>query len=299
MDITNIIILNIFNDINMNNSKTESIKMYFSGLSGKTYYFVIYQGENCITISQGIIPENERIIINISKKFNNYKGMGRLLIYDHACEVAGLDIYISGENCSIHCKSIQWPKENIIYRNTKENEKLNELSQMHNRIVDRYLSMQMAVFAFSKEDENYSIFNTERIKQKKLYESFQIQLGKNNDYVSKFLQIENVSRGQGTQLLECENEKARNNADWITNDLDWNVLYTSGRWMAVIDLWIRLHTTVLKDEKRFDNDYKMISLKLESKLYHSFRNRTLYNLKNYQLGEEKWYKILSKYKFDK
>ncbi|QBA21015.1 alkyl hydroperoxide reductase [Chryseobacterium indologenes] len=283
----------------MNNSDTENIKLYLSGFSGKTYYFVIYQGENCITISQGSIPENGRIMIDVSRKCSNYQGMGRLFVYDQACVVVGLDVYISGNNCSIHCKSLQPSKNDIIYRDAKENERLNELSQIHSSIVNRYLAMQMAVSAFSKDDKNYSIFNTERIRQQKKYQSFQIQLEKNNDYVSKFLQIDNVSREQGTQLLECENDKARNNVACITDHLDWNVLYTSGRWMAVIDLWIRLHTTILKDQKRFNSDYKKISLKLESKLYNSFRKRTLYNLKNYQLGNEKWYKALPKNKPNK
>ncbi|WP_412850778.1 alkyl hydroperoxide reductase [Chryseobacterium sp. PMSZPI] len=283
----------------MTTSEAESIIIYLPKFLGKTYYFVIYQGENCITISQGIIPVNGRIIIDVSQKYKNYKGMGRLLIYDHACEAAGLDVYIPGGNFSIHCESLELNKENTKYINNRESEKLDELSQMHDNIVNRYLAMQMAVSVFSKESENYNVFNTECIKQQNLYKFFQIQLERNNDDASKLLQIDIISREQGTQLMEGEKDRASNTVDCIANNLNWNVLYTSGYWMKVIDLWIRLHTTVLKDQKRFNNDYKKISLKLEPKLYNGFRNRTLYNLKNYHQGKKEWYKILSKNKLNK
>lgn len=276
----------------MNISETESIDIYLPGFLGKTYYFVVYQGEKCITVIQNIIPKNGRFRIDIAQKYNSYEGMGHLIIYDGCIEVARLAVYIPRKNFSINCLDSQLVKKNILYRNSRENEMLNELSKIHDNIVNRYITMLKAVSVFSKEDKNYSIFKTECQQQQKLYEAFQIQLEKNNDYVSKFLQIDNLSRGQGTRLLENDYDKVNNSVDYIVNHMDWNVLYTSGHWMTVIDLWINLHTNVLKNQQRFTRDYKKISHKLEPKLYNSFRNRTIYHLKNYQLGSEEWYKCL-------
>ena len=273
-------------------SETESMKISLPRFLGKTYYFVIYQGENCKTISEGDIPENGRIIIKISQKYNNYKGRGRMIIYNHACEVASLEVYIPEGNFSIHCESIERNKKDTIQINNKENEKLNELSEMHDTIVNRYLAMRMAVSAFSQEDKNYDLFKAEYNRQKKLYKTFQAQLERNNDDVSKFLQIDSISKGQSPKLFDSEYDKADNTADYIVNSMDWNILYTSGCWVEVIDLWIRCHTVILRDQNRFHKDYKKISLKLESKLYQSFRNRILYNLKNQQ-GKDEWYRALS------
>ena len=73
-----------------------------------------------------------------------------------------------------------------------------------------------------------------------------------------------------------------NKSDYITNpnQLNWEDLYTSGHWNTIIDSWISIHTRVIKDSKKFAEDYRVIESKLKSeKLNYDFSERVKQNLR--------------------
>ncbi|MDV3575749.1 alkyl hydroperoxide reductase [Elizabethkingia anophelis] len=253
--------------------------MYFPHFAGKSYDFVIFQGFEQKTVLQGIIPQDGQFTLSIPKEYTPYKGMGRWLITGTK-EGGGLDIYIPGHNFSVNCDSEIPNNTNIIYKDNSDNAELGELSKVQQETLDRYQVMLQAVNIFTTNDRNYRIFKSEYNKQKKDYEKFQKLLTKRADYISEFIRIVNITNGIGVKLFDKEIEKADNICFYITHNLDWNILYTSGYWWSVISAWVSIHTKVLTDKNRFIREFELISSKLIDKRLHTdFISRLNYFLK--------------------
>ncbi|MDV3509030.1 alkyl hydroperoxide reductase [Elizabethkingia anophelis] len=237
--------------------------MYFPKFKGKSYDFVIFQGSEQKTVFQDTIPEGGRFTLSIPKEYSPYKGMVRWVITGTK-EGGGLDMYIPGNDFSVSCDSDKPDNTNIIYKNNSSNAELYELSKIQEKILSRYDLMLAAKNIFTSKDRHYPVFLEEYEKQKKDYELFQRLLNKRSDYISEFIRIVNITNGIGTILYTQEKEKADNIANYITENLNWESLYTSGHWWSVINGWISIHTNVLKDQMKFIKDFEIISSKLKN-----------------------------------
>lgn len=258
--------------------KAQNIDMYFPHFAEKTYDFIIFQGGQQRTIYQGTIPLDGKFTLSIPEEYKSYKGMSRWLITGTK-EGGGLDMFIPGRDFSVSCNEAIPNNSNIIYAKNDYNKELNNLHKKQESILSRYEVMNQALRVFSDKDKNYRVFKTEFQKQKNAYRDFQKNLNNRSDYISQFLQIVNITRGIGTELKENQRDKAESINNYITNQLNWEDLYTSGHWNTIIDSWVSIHTRVIKDPKRFAKDYKVIESKLKSeKLHYDFSERIKQNL---------------------
>ncbi|MDX8571847.1 alkyl hydroperoxide reductase [Elizabethkingia sp. HX QKY] len=259
--------------------KSQQISMFFPEFRGKSYDFVLFQGSEQKTVSQGVIPEDGKFTLSVPEEYVPYNGMSRWFITGTK-EGGGLDMYIPGHNFSISCESKEPNEKNIHYKNNSGNIELNELSRVQEKILSRYEVMLAAKNIFTSSDDHYPVFLSEYEKQMKDYEVFQISLDKRSDYISEFVRIVNITKGTGTKLYTKETEKAENVAIYIIKDLNWELLYTSGHWWSVISAWVSIHTNVIKDQKRFMKDFEIISLKLKhDNLYIDFISRVAFFLR--------------------
>ena len=263
--------------------KAQNIDMYFPHFAGKTYDFIIFQGGQQRTVYQGTIPLDGKFTLSIPEEYKSYKGMSRWLITGTK-EGGGLDMFIPGRDFSVSCKEAMPNNSNIVYTNNDYNKELSDLYKKQESILSCYEVMNQAVRVFSAEDRNYSIFKKELQKQKNAYSDFQQHLNRRSDYISHLLQIVNITRGLGIHLKEKQEDKAKDINNYITNQLNWEDLYTSGHWNTIIDSWISIHARVIKDPKRSAKDYKVIELKLKSeKLHYDFSERVKQNLTTVRL----------------
>ncbi|MEN5133241.1 alkyl hydroperoxide reductase [Elizabethkingia anophelis] len=257
----------------------QEIKMDFPKFSGKSYDFVIFQGVESKTVVQGVIPENGKFTIKIPKEYAPYKGMSRWLITGTR-EGGGLDMFVLGKDYTVSCQAPEPNEKNIVFKGNESYKALNDLYRQQEGIYKRYESMLFATKSFSASDKNYTLFQNELIAQKEAYSLFQNALEKRDDYVSRFLQIVNITRGRGTVLFEREVDEADNVANYIADRMDWETLYTSGHWSSVITTWVSIHGNILQDKDRFVNEFKLISSKIKDpEKYTDFVERVLYPLK--------------------
>ncbi|MCL1671537.1 alkyl hydroperoxide reductase [Elizabethkingia ursingii] len=269
----------LFIALSIFNIKGQQITLNFPEFKGKTYDFIIFQGSEQKTISQGTIPEDGNFSLTIPKEYMPYTGMSRWLITGTK-EGGGLDMYIPGHNFSVSCNSKKPDDMNIIFSNNSGNKELGELSKVQQKILSRYRVMSQALNVFSSKDSNYPVFQNEYEKQKRDYERFQELLTKRADYISEYIRITNIKNGIGTLLYDKENEKLNSISFYIVNNLNWNILYTSGHWLSIINTWVGIHTNVLKDQIRFIKEFEVISSKLKNKdEYIDFVSRVTYFLK--------------------
>ncbi|SIR02921.1 Thioredoxin-like [Chryseobacterium sp. RU37D] len=256
----------------------QKIDLYFPHFAGKTYDFIIFQGDKQQTIIQGKIPSNGKFSLIIPQEYAPYTGMSRWLITNDK-DGGGLDMLVSGKDFSVSCSESIPTEQNIIYQGNEENRQLNELYEKQQNIFARHDAMLHAIASYSKTDKNYPVFQQEYQIQKQQYHDFQSSLSSSPTYEKQLVPIINITKGIGTEILDNEKERADNIASYIANDINFKVLYTSGYWTTVIASWVSIHTQVLKDPYRFVEDFAHISQRLEDKnQYKDFVGRTTYYL---------------------
>ncbi|WP_146165471.1 thioredoxin family protein [Elizabethkingia sp. YR214] len=266
--------------------KGQNIEMYFPYLTGKSYEFIIFQGAEQKVIMKGIIPREGKFRLTIPKEYAPYTGMSRWLITGTK-EGGGLDMFIPGKDFSVSNEAPVPDEQNIIYSGNTGNKDLNELYRAQNNIMRRYEIMQQAIKLYSQSDINYNVFKEEAGKQQKTYERFQNNLKEKSDYISHFVPILNLPDGKGTRLFEKEEDRVDHIARYIAEELDWEVLYTSGYWNRIVDTWVSIHLQLLKDKDRFTREFKKISSRISTpKNYTGFVERVAYNLNLY--GEDEY-----------
>ncbi|MCT4288147.1 alkyl hydroperoxide reductase [Elizabethkingia anophelis] len=263
--------------------------MFFPHFAGRTYDFIIFQGLETKTVAQGTIPADGKFILNIPEEYRTYTGMSRWLI-TNSREGGGLDMYIPGHDFSVSCESVIPNDKNIIYTKNVGNRKLNDLYSTQEVIIQRYETMQQALKVFTVSNKNYAVFRQESEKQQNAYKVFHSKLLNNPDYIEQLIPIINITRGIGTQLYEESNKKEYlplNITRYIRDTMDWKVLYTSGHWNTVIDIWVVIHIKEIKDIQNFARDYQKIHKRMigSEKMDVEFTQRVLYNLQQNKATE--------------
>ncbi|MCL1689398.1 alkyl hydroperoxide reductase [Elizabethkingia anophelis] len=246
--------------------KSQEIRMDFPKFSGKHYDFILFQGGEQRTVFQGEIPLDGKFTLNIPEEYKPYVGMSRWLITGTR-EGGGLDMFIPGHDFSVSCLSSMPSDDNIVYENNPGNKELNRLYQEKETIIKRYNIMHEALLSFDKKDSNYSIFQKESQLQQRSFVEYQKSLDLRKDYISEFIRIVSITMGVGTKLVDKEWDRAENINHYITRDINWNYVYTSGHWDSVISSWVTLHTEVLKDTSGFRRDYKRIISRILKEAY--------------------------------
>lgn len=271
--------------------KSQDIEMNFPKFAGKSYDFILFQGDHQETVFQGVIPKDGKFTLSVPGSYGTYTGMSRWLITGTK-EGGGLDMFIPGHNFSVSCLEERPSEKSIAYINNEGDRELNKLFKHQQAILLRYQSMLAASRSYDSSSAYYSIFKSELEKQKNEYILFQKDLRENSDYISRFLSIVNLTRGMGGTLSEREEDRGIDAANYISQYLDWNTLYTSGHWSTIIESWVSIHSNVLKDPVDFLKQFKTISDRISSaELYTDFCGRVSYYLG--QFGKDEYIGLIA------
>ncbi|MDV3538895.1 alkyl hydroperoxide reductase [Elizabethkingia anophelis] len=256
-------------------TKAQNIDMKYAVYAGKSYMFVIFQGDQQKTIYEGKVPANGKFTLSIPREYRPYNGMARWLITG-TMEGGGLDMYIPGKDFSAGLAEDNMPIEKSTFQtdNTAFTE-MGNLFREQTSILSRYEAMQQAVNAFSPDDTNYPIFQQEYQNQLKAYGNFQHKLKTRNDYGSHFIRIVNITKGISPQLTGAPVDIAKSTEQYISNELDWPTLYTSGHWSTVINTWLSIHTQLIKKTEQFVEDFRKISNKITSPVIYTNLAKTM------------------------
>ncbi|PQB07571.1 hypothetical protein BST83_10670 [Polaribacter filamentus] len=263
------------------NSFSQSISMDFPAFAGKTYDFIIFQGSKQETVQQDSIPANGKFTLTIPKKYAPYNGMCRWLITGTA-QGGGLDMAIPGHNFAVTCLSDTPDTNNIVYTGFDAVNELNSLNTQQQQIIEKFAVVSKASVLYAENKKLYTIFNKEKIKQKEAFENFNKQLKSNPSFNARFLPIVNLTNGIPPHLTANEDEKAAIYNQFITKDLNFNDLYVSGHWTAIIRDWVGYQSNSVQDIAQFVKDFKLISARITNPTqYTDFVGKLTYYLTTY------------------
>lgn len=249
-------------------SFAQTINLEFPHFAGRTYDFTIFQGEKRITLVSDTIPLDGKVVLTIPPQYKGYSGVAQWYLTKSASG-GGLDLIINNEDFSVSCLDSVPTNENIIYSHTIENtfDKINFNRQQ--KLFEKHDAMLATIRAYDKENEIYKIASKEYeslLNQYKIYTKF---LNDSKLYAAKFRQIVNLTLGIGSIITLDENIKANDFNDFITKQLDFEVLYTSNHWSGIINNWIQLQTLIFKDDHKLMADTTTILERIKSDLIYT------------------------------
>ncbi|MGB1315387.1 MAG: peroxiredoxin family protein [Chitinophagales bacterium] len=248
----------------------QTINIEFTYFAGQTYEFKIFKGEQYITLQEDTIPQNGKVVLKIPKEYAGYQGMAMWYLTNSRTG-GGLDLIINNENFSVTCLDSIPTEENIIYKNTNENifDKTNYKKQQ--ALFQKHDAMFATKNAYSKDTELYKLASKEYESIKAQYIAYNNDLKHSKLYASKFRQIVNLTMGIGTIISTNELEKAININNFMVNELDYQILYTSNHWGGIINSWVQIQTMVLKNDKQFVTNTKNILNRIKNdEVYTAF-----------------------------
>jgi hypothetical protein len=176
----------------------------------------------------------------------------------------GLDLIIYNENFSVSCLDSIPTAESIIYKNTIENLSDKATYKKQQDLFQKHDAMLATKKAYDKESELYKLASKEYDSILMQYEVYTKALNQSPLYAAKFRQIVNLTMGIGSKIIINEKEKANNINDFIINELDFSVLYTSNHWGGIINSWTEIQTKVFKDDAKLIADATTILNRIKS-----------------------------------
>lgn len=241
----------------------QTINLEFPYFAGQTYEFTIFQGDKRIKLKEATIPKGGKVQLTIPENFKGYKGMAQWYLTNSATG-GGLDLIINNEDFSVTCMNSIPTAESIIYKNTTENifDKYNYQKQQ--KLFEKHDAMLVTKRAYEPKTNFYKLAEEEYTKIVRQYDTYSNDLKQSPLFAAKFRQIVNLTMGIGTIITQDENEKANNINTFITNELDFSVLYTSNHWGGIINSWTEIQIKVLKDDAKMVTDVNTILNRIKS-----------------------------------
>lgn len=215
----------------------QSVKFYFPHFAGNEYVFYLYQGEKNDTVQTGKIGEDGRLLLSLPDNHRDYQGIANWKLTDGG----GLSFILAGETFSIACTEAMPSDTNIVYSSTPENECLRLLSDQRNRLFQKAEVIYRGQEVYNDDKKLSIFFKRELTRLKKAFARLQ-PTERTEVYAGQYFRISNFLNGVGSELyLPGEEDKLKEDLRRFVNEqLNIDVLYTSGYWNSVISATFEL-----------------------------------------------------------
>ena len=243
--------------------KAQTVHLEFPYFAGQTYSFKIFQGDKQITLKEDTIAKGGKVVLVLPKDYKYYKGMAQWYLTNSATG-GGLDLIINNEDFSVTCLDSIPTAESIVYKSTTENIFDKSNYQKQQKLFEKHDAMLATKRAYEPKSNFYKLSEKEYKSIIKQYDIYCNDLRKSPLFAAKFRQIVNLTMGIGTIITVDEKEKANNINAFITNELDFSVLYTSNHWGGIINSWMQVQTIVIKDDAKMLADATTILNRIKS-----------------------------------
>lgn len=245
-------------------ASAQTIDIEFPKFAGKTYDFIIFQGDKLVKIYENdTIPQSGLVRVVIPTQYAPYVGMCRWLITASA-QGGGLDMAIPGHDFKVSCLSDKPDESNIQYIGFDAVNELNRLHREQQSIIDKFETMSKATTLYDAKHPLYAAFQKEKAVQVDAYDQFHQALKQNTNHNARFLPIVNLVSGIPPKLTDDYYLKAKYVNEYIVNELNFDHFYTSGHWTGIIQSWVQMHAQMYQNKAGFVSDFNTISRRISN-----------------------------------
>ncbi|PWB21858.1 peroxiredoxin family protein [Flavobacterium sp. HTF] len=252
--------------------QAQTIRIDFERYGGKEFIYLFDKGDKKDTIATGTLDAKGKTALELPKEKKGYAGMSHLLVRDGGTA----DFIVNKENLTIYSTEEQFTPESIKFKDSPENEFLNERLKTNNALLGKVIMLEYAFSIYKKEDAFYPALE----KEKEIINE-QLRIKKSNKdqsklYAAKVTDIYDFLLGAGGSVNQPLEEKAKEANLFVKEKLDIEALYTSGYWAPVIDSWMQLQQNIIKDDKILLEDTKQILSRIkDGNVYAAFAEKII------------------------
>ncbi|MDR2626866.1 MAG: TlpA family protein disulfide reductase [Dysgonamonadaceae bacterium] len=208
------------------------MNFYFPHFAGNEYALAIYQGTRTDTIQSGKIGPDGRLSIQLPADKTDYRGIVAWSLKGGG----GMNFVLAGENISISCTEKIPSDNNILYTGSPENTLLREYSSKQSLLFSKTDVIFRGRELYRNDKNLFAVFDREAEQLNNSYQQFMQTVVESKTYVSDYLRINSFLSGIASRLYAPgeENLRGEDLRRFVANDLNMDVLYTSGRWNHAI-----------------------------------------------------------------
>lgn len=206
------------------------------------YHLALNKGEKLDTIAVGRFDEVGKATFRVDDKYSTFVGVGQLTV---TATPQKWNVILNGED-KITITEIKGREneDGVIYSHSAENMALVEFMQKHASIMQEYYEAQNAAsgsFTFAVPAIRVS-------NAKESYKKYLKELKESPLYAARMMEVMLCLMGTGAELGQSQEEISKWQQSFISNELDFKKLYTSGFWQTVTVFWMEKHLMAQDDE---------------------------------------------------
>jgi len=219
------------------NVYANEIHLHSPYFAGHQYEWKIFQDKQELTAQSGTIPTDGRVTLAMPETYHDYQGMTRWLLK----KGGGLDMIYTGKGFSVECLAEKPNSENIIYTGNPENDYLKAQHRRQQTILDKLGAVNHLLQIYQPDEDLHKIALAEQVDLRKAFEQVQADRSESPLYAARFGEIVDFTRGIADKIYENPEDHTAYFNDYVTHNLDFNDLYTSGHWDQVLHHWLMMN----------------------------------------------------------
>ena len=227
------IFLTIFIAVCSSIISAQTISLYFPHFAGAEYDFYLFQGVASDTIQRGVIGEDGNLTLTIPDHYKGYKGVTQWRLRGGG----GLSFIVSGKGFSVSCTEAMPNDNNIIYEGNPENDFISWHYPLQQQLLRKIEVIQSAQSVYQTEllSNIYEALESEFELLKERFHQQQLEKQKSLLYAAHYLHINDFLNYIPLYTLSNTEEEHRAEMQrFIEEDLNMDILFTSGLWKNVI-----------------------------------------------------------------
>jgi peroxiredoxin len=247
-----VILLTLFYNV----SFAQTVELYFPYFAGNEYTFYLSKGTSNDTVQTGTIGATGRLNFTLPEKDKDYVG----IVHFTFGENSNLNFILNKENFSISNKDANPSESNIVFTNSAENDFL-RLQLRQQQVLFRKIDVvYRGQDAYADDPILYPVFEKEFAYLQGLYDTRQKTLTASNLYAAQYIRIIGFLNGFGSRLYapSANAERLQDAIRFINDELDMDILYSSGFWNHLISSTFELFANKTAFGEAMVNNLKRI-----------------------------------------
>jgi peroxiredoxin len=229
------------------NLHAQEISLHFPHFAGHQYEWIIFQGEDKVTVQSGEIPQDGRVTLFMPETYHDYRGMTRWLLK----KGGGLDMIYTGKGFSVECLAEQPNDKNIIYTGNSENDYLKSQHLRQQTILDKLGAVNHLLQVYAPDEDLHKTAQAEQAHLRQAFAQVQADRADSPLYAARFGEIVDFTRGIADKIYDNPEDHTAYFNDFVTHTLDFKDLYTSGHWDQVLHHWLMMNIRSEQGEQAF------------------------------------------------
>ena len=213
--------------------QAQTISLYFPHFAGAEYDFYLSQGVASDTIQKGAIGKDGNLILTIPDHYKGYKGMSQWMLRNGG----GLSFVINGSDFSVSCTEAMPNDNNIIYKGNPESDFIGRHYPLQQQLLRKIEVIRNTHHVYQTDTIStiYQVVKSELELLKETFHQQQLEKQKSPLYAAHYLRISDFMNYTPLYTLsDTEEEHRAEMLRFVEEELDMDILFTSGLWRNVI-----------------------------------------------------------------